>query len=159
MTEEPAARDIDIEQALQHPRAVFAEPNDVVDHPKLTRKVKLAILREWEQDARRLSASEGKRPPPLRSWHGGAGGPRACDSPGPSTRETASAWRSRCETPPRSTGSGRPSASARHREPPGLDHHQAVSREPLGVRRAASRFEVPRADGCRAEVGSVGEPI
>ena len=60
MTEEPAARDIDVEQALQHPRAVFAEPNDVVDHPKLTRDVKLAILREWEQDARRLSASEGE---------------------------------------------------------------------------------------------------
>ena len=58
MAEQPSTPDIDIEKALQHPRAIFAEPKDVVEHPKLTRDVKLAILREWEQDARRLSASE-----------------------------------------------------------------------------------------------------
>ena len=52
--------DLDIELALRHPKSCFAEPNDVVAHPTLSRDMKLAILREWEQDARRLSASEGE---------------------------------------------------------------------------------------------------
>ena len=52
--------DLDIEAALKHPKASFAEPKDVVAHPKLSRADKLAILREWELDARRLSASEGE---------------------------------------------------------------------------------------------------
>jgi hypothetical protein len=58
MTQGPA--ELDIEAALQHPRSYFAEPKDVVAHPTLSRDIKLAILREWEQDARRLSASEGE---------------------------------------------------------------------------------------------------
>ena len=36
------------------------EPKDVVAHPTLSRDIKLKILREWEHDARRLSASEGE---------------------------------------------------------------------------------------------------
>jgi hypothetical protein len=52
--------DLDIEAALQHPKAFFAEPKDVVSHPTLSRDMKLAILREWELDARRLSSSEGE---------------------------------------------------------------------------------------------------
>jgi len=52
--------ELDIEAALQHPRSFFAEPKDVVSHPTLSREMKLAILREWELDARRLSASESE---------------------------------------------------------------------------------------------------
>ena len=52
--------DLDRDAMLQHPRSFFAEPKDVVAHPKLSRADKLAILREWELDARRLSASEGE---------------------------------------------------------------------------------------------------
>src|SRR5215207_3552658 len=55
-----AASELDIEAALQHPRSYFAEPKDVVSHPTLSWDMKLAILREWELDARRLSASEGE---------------------------------------------------------------------------------------------------
>jgi len=55
-----APSDLDIEAALQHPKSFFAEPKDVVVHPALSREMKLAILREWELDARRLSASEGE---------------------------------------------------------------------------------------------------
>ena len=49
-----------MEAALQHPRSFFAEPKDIVAHPTLSRDMKLTILREWELDARRLSASEGE---------------------------------------------------------------------------------------------------
>src|SRR3954453_16593800 len=55
-----AASELNIEAALQRPRSFFAEPKDVVAHPTLSRDMKLAILREWELDARRLSASEGE---------------------------------------------------------------------------------------------------
>ena len=54
------ASDLDMEAVLRHPRSFFAEPKDVVAHPTLSREDKLAILREWELDARRLSASEGE---------------------------------------------------------------------------------------------------
>ena len=49
-----------VDAALRHPRSYFAEPKEVVAHPQLSRDVKLAILREWEQDARRLSTSESE---------------------------------------------------------------------------------------------------
>jgi len=55
-----AASDLDRDGMLQHPRSFFAEPKDVVAHPRLSREDKLASLREWELDARRLSASEGE---------------------------------------------------------------------------------------------------
>jgi hypothetical protein len=51
---------VDFEAALQDPKAFFAEPQDVADHPQLSRDDKLAILRQWEQDALRLSASESE---------------------------------------------------------------------------------------------------
>jgi hypothetical protein len=54
------ASELDIELALRHPKSCFAEPNDVVGHPTLSHETKRAILREWEQDARRLSASESE---------------------------------------------------------------------------------------------------
>ena len=44
--------------ALRHFRSYFTEPKDVVAHPQLSRDEKLAILREWEQDALRLSTSQ-----------------------------------------------------------------------------------------------------
>ena len=52
--------ELDIDAALQHAKSFFAEPKDVVSHPTLSREMKLAILREWELDARRLSASESE---------------------------------------------------------------------------------------------------
>jgi len=55
-----AASELDIEAALQHPKSFFAEPKDVDTHPTLSRDMKLKILREWQHDARRLSASEGE---------------------------------------------------------------------------------------------------
>jgi hypothetical protein len=55
-----ASPEFDMEAALQHPKSFFAEPKEVVSHPTLSRETKLAILREWELDARRLSASEGE---------------------------------------------------------------------------------------------------
>ena len=55
-----ARSELDIEAALQHPKSFFVEPKDVVAHPTLSRDIKLKILREWEHDARRLSASEGE---------------------------------------------------------------------------------------------------
>jgi len=58
MTHAPA--ELDMKAALQHPRSFFAEPKDVALHPTLSRDSKLAILLEWELDARRLSASEGE---------------------------------------------------------------------------------------------------
>jgi hypothetical protein len=51
---------VDFEAALQDPQAYFAEPQDIVDYPHLSREEKLAILRQWEQDALRLSASEAE---------------------------------------------------------------------------------------------------
>ena len=45
---------------LRHFRSYFTEPKDVVAHPQLSRDEKLAILREWEQDALRLSTSESE---------------------------------------------------------------------------------------------------
>ena len=50
-----APSELDIKAALQHPRSFFAEPKDVVAHPTLSREMKLAILQEWELDARRRS--------------------------------------------------------------------------------------------------------
>jgi hypothetical protein len=51
---------VDIDIALQNPKAVFAEPRDVADSPQLSRDQKLAVLRRWEEDAMRLSESESE---------------------------------------------------------------------------------------------------
>jgi hypothetical protein len=51
---------IDIEAALRDPSCLFSEPQDVAAHPKLSPDNKLAILRQWEQDALRLLASEAE---------------------------------------------------------------------------------------------------
>jgi hypothetical protein len=51
---------LDFEAALHDPKAFFAEPNDIVAHPQLSREQKLALLRQWEQHARELSVAEGE---------------------------------------------------------------------------------------------------
>jgi hypothetical protein len=50
----------DFDKMMQDPRAFFSEPRDVVAHPELSREQKLAVLRQWEQDAIRLSESEAE---------------------------------------------------------------------------------------------------
>ena len=60
--------------ALRHFRSYFTEPKDVVAHPQLSRDEKLAILREWEQDALRLSTSESRRYGWRRREHAWTGG-------------------------------------------------------------------------------------
>jgi hypothetical protein len=50
----------DLNEIMRNPRGFFSEPRDVVAHPQLSREHKLAILRQWEQDALRLSASESE---------------------------------------------------------------------------------------------------
>jgi hypothetical protein len=51
---------LDVAEVLRDPKAFFSEPQDVVVHPHLSREDKLAILRRWEADALRLSASESE---------------------------------------------------------------------------------------------------
>ena len=50
----------DVDKALRDPRSAFAEPSEVAADADLSREFKLAILREWEQDARSMSRSEGE---------------------------------------------------------------------------------------------------
>ena len=51
---------IDFEKALEDPTAVFSEPIEVVTCSHLTPDMRLAVLRQWEQTARRLSVAEGE---------------------------------------------------------------------------------------------------
>jgi len=52
--------DIDVQAALIDPTAFFAQPQDVVAHPRLPDAVKVKLLRQWEQDARGLAVAEGE---------------------------------------------------------------------------------------------------
>ena len=52
--------EFDLQAALRDPQAFFAEPKDIAAHPQLSRQSKLALLRQWEQYARRLSVAEGE---------------------------------------------------------------------------------------------------
>lgn len=49
---------IDLERALFDPASVFAEPDDVVEHPSLTITHKIEILRRWAYDASELVVAE-----------------------------------------------------------------------------------------------------
>lgn len=51
---------LDLEAALRDPAGSFAEPQDVATHSQLSEGEKLAILRQWEQDAVRLSTAESE---------------------------------------------------------------------------------------------------
>ena len=55
-----ASSTIDFATALRDPTAIFSEPNDIVAHPQLSREMKLALLRQWEQTARSLSVAESE---------------------------------------------------------------------------------------------------
>ena len=50
----------DFATALRDPTAIFSEPNDIVAHPQLSREMKLALLRQWEQTTRSLSVAESE---------------------------------------------------------------------------------------------------
>jgi len=51
---------IDINAALANPSAYFAQPQDVLTYPGLSRQLQLELLRQWEQDARQLAIAEGE---------------------------------------------------------------------------------------------------
>ncbi len=51
---------IDIDAALTSPSAYFAQPQDVLTYPGLSRKLQQKLLRQWEQDARQLAIAEGE---------------------------------------------------------------------------------------------------
>lgn len=52
--------EIDLDQALSCPTCVFRRPEDVVEHPILTRAQKIDILRRWVYDATELAAAENE---------------------------------------------------------------------------------------------------
>ena len=52
--------EIDLDQALSCPTCVFRRPEDVVEHPILTRAQKIDILRRWVYEATELAAAENK---------------------------------------------------------------------------------------------------
>lgn len=49
---------IDCEKAKLDPSAVFASPEEVGNHPDLTKVQKIEILRRWEYDACELEVAE-----------------------------------------------------------------------------------------------------
>jgi hypothetical protein len=51
---------IDIDAALANPSAYFAQPQDVLAYPGLSRELQLKLLRQWEQDARELAEAESE---------------------------------------------------------------------------------------------------
>lgn len=51
MAQRRSARSIDMEKALIDPGSVFATPEEVLNHTRLTRGQKIEILRRWEYDA------------------------------------------------------------------------------------------------------------
>jgi hypothetical protein len=60
----------DLEAAKSNPSRFFDRPDDVVRLPDLTNDQKIAILRQWETDARLMSVAEeenmpGDQPVPL----------------------------------------------------------------------------------------------
>lgn len=50
--------EIDMQEALQSPATVFADPAEVVNHPGLTVEAKFKVLEQWERDARALAVAE-----------------------------------------------------------------------------------------------------
>ncbi len=48
-------RGLDLKRAQLVPSSVFASPDEVLRHPELSGAQKLAILRRWEFDARRVA--------------------------------------------------------------------------------------------------------
>ena len=102
----------ELEEALVDPAGVFADPMDVVRHPLLTRREKLAILKRWEWDARLIEAAQGEGMP---------------DSGEPSRLEDVLAARRALLAEARgSAGAPRPARA--------LPHHQTMAGAPFGRR-------------------------
>ena len=62
---------IDLEQALLDPASVFTDPEEVRDHPDLTRMQKIEVLRRWEYEESEVAVAEEEgmvtgKPPILR---------------------------------------------------------------------------------------------
>jgi hypothetical protein len=51
-------KNVDLATMLRDPAGVFRIPRDVLAHPDLTREQRVAILRQWERDARGLQVAE-----------------------------------------------------------------------------------------------------
>ena len=52
--------EFDLDQALSSPTSAFRRPEDVVEHPTLTRAQKIEILRRWVYDATQLAVAENE---------------------------------------------------------------------------------------------------
>jgi hypothetical protein len=52
------ARALDLKAAKANPSKFFQSPEEVLGHPGLSRDDKIAILRQWEVDARLLAVAE-----------------------------------------------------------------------------------------------------
>lgn len=51
---------LDIAAALANPSTYFAQPQDVLTYPGLSRELQLKLLRQWDQDARELAEAESE---------------------------------------------------------------------------------------------------
>ena len=52
------AKTIDLEMALLDPERVFESPQDVLDHPGLSRETRREILERWKYEEAQLAAAE-----------------------------------------------------------------------------------------------------
>ena len=50
--------EIDLDKAQLDPSSVFSSPEELRDHPGLTREQKIEILRRWAYDASELAVAE-----------------------------------------------------------------------------------------------------
>lgn len=57
-------RNLDLDRALLDPSAVFRAPEEVIQHPALTRHQKIEILRRWAYDATELLIADDENMPP-----------------------------------------------------------------------------------------------
>jgi len=53
-----SASKLDLAAALLDPASAFQQPGDVVTYPGLSREQRLALLEQWERDARALAVAE-----------------------------------------------------------------------------------------------------
>ncbi len=49
---------VDLEQALLDPMSVFTSPEEVLDHPDLTKAQKVEVLRRWEYEESEVAVAE-----------------------------------------------------------------------------------------------------
>jgi hypothetical protein len=53
-----AKKSLNLTAALADPASVFEQPKDVLAYPGLSREQRLALLEQWERDARNLAVAE-----------------------------------------------------------------------------------------------------